>query len=249
MNSKPTVFVLGTDHLDNPNNGDMFMSRTENLHSEKRQSEIRHVVDCLKKFSPTKIALEVLTKDQRRLNENYQSFLNGNLKLTSNERHQFGFQLAEKMKLKELFAVDWNDNVDGVPDLGIWAEENTSSIFDDVIEKGKQLTLEYEEYFKNHTIKDYLLLLNAEGNVKSNHEIYMKLALMGTQSNPAGPMWVAQYWYYRNMIIYKNIADLVSSSDDRIFVLYGAGHLYLLKQFLTESNIFNVKTAQDYLRN
>ncbi|WP_373893195.1 hypothetical protein [Virgibacillus sp. CBA3643] len=74
MNKKPTVFVLGTDHLDNPNNGDMFMSQTEDIHNEKRQSEIRHVVDCLKKFSPTKIALEVLTKDQSKLNENYQSF-------------------------------------------------------------------------------------------------------------------------------------------------------------------------------
>ncbi|WP_373893194.1 DUF5694 domain-containing protein [Virgibacillus sp. CBA3643] len=105
--------------------------------------------------------------------------------MTSNERHQFGFRLAQEMGLKELFAVDWNDNVDGVPDLGVWAEENTSSIFDDVIEKGKQLTLEYEDYFKNHTIKEYLLLLNDKENVKSNHEVYIKLALMGTQSNPA----------------------------------------------------------------
>lgn len=249
MNKKPTVFILGTDHLDNPNNGDMFMPQNEDMRNKKRQNEIRHVVDCLKKFSPTKIALEVLTKSQSKLNEDYQSFLNGNFKLTSNERHQFGFQLAKGMNHKELFAVDWNDNIDGVPDLGVCAEQNTSGIFEDVMEKGKQLTLKYEDYLKNHTISEYLLLLNDKENAKSNHEVYMKLALMGTQSNPVGSKWVAQYWYYRNMIIYKNLVNLITSGDDRIFVLYGAGHLYLLKQFLIESNIFNVKTAQDYINN
>ncbi|GAA0600346.1 hypothetical protein GCM10009001_15940 [Virgibacillus siamensis] len=94
-----------------------------------------------------------------------------------------------------------------------------------------------------------MLLLNDKENAKSNHEVYMKLALMGTQSNPVGSKWVAQYWYYRNMIFYKNLVNLITSGDDRIFVLYGAGHLYLLKQFLIESNIFNLKTAHDYINN
>ncbi|GAA0600341.1 hypothetical protein GCM10009001_15930 [Virgibacillus siamensis] len=73
--------------------------------------------------------------------------------MTSNECYQIGFQLAKEMNHKELFAVDWNDNIDGVPDLGVWAEQNTSGIFEDVVEKGKQLTLEYEDYLKNHTIQ------------------------------------------------------------------------------------------------
>lgn len=225
------------------------MSQTEDIRNEKRQSEIKQVIDCLKKFSPTTVALEVLTKNQNELNENYQSFLNGDFKLTSNERHQIGFQLAKEMNLKELFAVDWNDNIDGVPDLGVWTEENASNIFEDVVEKGRQITLGYEAYFKNHTIREFLLWLNDKENAKSNHEFYMKLALIGTQSNPVGSSWVTQYWYYRNMLIYKNLVELITSSDDRIFVIYGAGHLHILNQFLKESNIFSVKSAQNYLIN
>ncbi|MCP3028700.1 DUF5694 domain-containing protein [Halobacillus sp. A5] len=247
MNRKPTILVLGTDHLDNPNNGDMFMTQTEDIHSEHRQREIKQVIDCLKEFRPTKVALEVLTENQSKLNADYMSFLNGEFKLTSNERHQIGFQLAKNMNHKELFAVDWNDSIEGVPDLECWAGKNNSAIFSEVIEKGKKITLESEDYFKNHTMQEFLLWLNDKENMKANHEIYTKLALMGSKSNPVGSMWTAQYWYYRNMIVYKNLVELITSKDDNILVLYGAGHLYLLNQFLKESNIFIVETVQDYL--
>lgn len=60
-------------------------------------------------------------------------------------------------------------------------------------------------------------------------------------------MWTAKYWYYRNMLIYKNLVSLIDSNEERIFVLYGAGHLHLLLQFLKESGLFDVKVASDYL--
>lgn len=247
MNRKPTILVLGTSHLDNPNNGDMFMTQTEDLLNENRQSEVNEVINCLKEFRPTKIALEVLIKNQTTLNDDYQSFLKGNFKLTSNERHQFGFQLAETMNHKELFAVDWNNITVGVPNLGVWAEKNKSDIFNEVVEKGKKLTIESENYFKSHTIREFLFWVNDAVNIEKNHEIYMKLALMGTKRNPVGSMWMAQYWYFRNLVIYKNLVELITTDNDRIFVLYGAGHLYLLNQFLKESNIFNVETVHNYL--
>ncbi|GAA0300284.1 hypothetical protein GGQ92_001511 [Gracilibacillus halotolerans] len=247
MDRKPTILVLGTDHLDNPNNGDMFMSETEDILNINRQIEINQVINSLREFNPTKIALEVLTNNQSKLNHDYQSYLNGNFELTSNERHQFGFQLAKVMNLRELFAVDWNESIEGVPDLGSILAANKSDLFDEVAEKGKQVTLKTENYFKKHTIKEFLLWLNDEENVKSNHEIYMKLALVGSKNKPIGSMWVAQYWYYRNMVIYKNIVELIDSNEDRILVLYGAGHLKLLNQFFLDSNIFDVEKVQDYL--
>lgn len=243
----PTIFILGTDHFENPNNGDLFMTQTKGILTEKRQKEAKEVIDCLKEFQPTKVALEELITNQSKLNQDYLSYLNGDFKLTSDERHQIGFQLAKNMKHKELFAVDWNDNIEGIPDLGVWTDEHKSPIFDEVLNKGEQLFNKAGEYFKNHTILEFLLWLNDPENVKSNHEIYMKLALMGSKNNPVGSMWTAQYWYYRNMVIYKNLVELVTSSDDRIFVLYGTGHLHLLNQFLQESGRFKVEVAKNYL--
>jgi hypothetical protein len=49
------------------------------------------------------------------------------------------------------------------------------------------------------------------------------------------------------MLIYKNLVSLIDSNEERMFVLYGAGHLHLLLQFLIESGLFDVKVASDYL--
>ena len=77
--------------------------------------------------------------------------------------------------------------------------------------------------------------------------MYMKIALIGGTSSRDGAAWTAKYWYYRNMLIYKNLVNLIDSNDERIFVMYGAGHLYLLLQFLRDSKLFEVKVASDYL--
>nr|WP_239587758.1 DUF5694 domain-containing protein [Bacillus pakistanensis] len=225
----------------------MFIPNVEGILSDKRQREINNVVDCLKEFRPTKVALEVLKENQNHLNQEYRSFRNGDFPLTTNERHQFGFQLASKMNLEEIFAVDWNYKIEGVPNVGSWAKENNSEIFEEVATKEEQRTKKVENFLQNHTIREYLLWLNDPENIKSTQESYMKLALIGNEENPVGAMWTAQYWYYRNMVIYKNLVELVNSQEERIFLLYGAGHLHLLIQFLQESGFFIVKTASDYL--
>lgn len=93
-----------------------------------------------------------------------------------------------------------------------------------------------------------MLWLNREDNVSEDHKIYMKLALLGDDSNPIGTKWTAYYWYYRNLLIYRNLINLIESDEERIFVLYGSGHLHLLLQFLRESGLVNVEVAGDYLR-
>jgi len=35
-------------------------------------------------------------------------------------------------------------------------------------------------------------------NIDKSHQLYMKLALIGTDSNTLGAMWTATNWYYRN---------------------------------------------------
>ncbi|WP_047985576.1 DUF5694 domain-containing protein [Ornithinibacillus californiensis] len=245
-NKKPTILVLGSDHFGNPNM-DMFNTQSEDILTDKRQKEMRQVVDSLTGFQPTKIALEVSTKAQHDFNQDYLSYLYGDFKLTSDERHQIGFQLAKAMNLHELFAIDWNENVEGIPDLEALATESGSKVFEEAMEKGQHLANDIEDYLDSHTIMEFLRWLNEPTNVKANHELYMTLTLMESDNIPVGAMWTAQYWYYRNLIIYKNLVEMVTSNDDRVFVLYGVGHVHLLTQFLRESGRFHVETSQDYL--
>jgi hypothetical protein len=225
----------------------MFMPKTEGIMTEKRQQEINDVVGTLKKFRPTKVALEVLKGNQDHLNEEYNTFRSGNLRLSASELHQFGYKLANEMQHDEIFAVDWNYQVEGVPNIGDWAKKNNSKIFEEVAIKEEQRTKEIEQYLHNHTIQEFLIWLNNPKNIKSTQETYMQLALIGDKDTPAGAMWTSQYWYYRNMVIYKNVVELAKTGEERIFVLYGSGHLYLLNQFLKESGLFNIEVATDYL--
>lgn len=249
ISEKPTVRILGTSHLANTDNGDLFVVDTDDVLAEKRQLEIKELIVALKKFKPTKVALEVLTKDVDRLNRNYHAYLYGDFKLTQSEHQQIGFRLAKTAELTEVAAIDWNETIESIPDIGTWAEENSSSLFNEVINDLRIMTEESERFLETHTLKEYLLWLNQRDMVQRNQESYMKIVLLGDEVNPVGAMWTAQYWYYRNMLIYKNIIKLAASSNERIFVLYGAGHLHLLIHFLEESGLDNVEMDHHYLLN
>ncbi|GGA67809.1 DUF5694 domain-containing protein [Ornithinibacillus halotolerans] len=243
---KPTILVLGSDHFGNPNQ-DMFNTQLDDILSNTRQQEMQHVVECLKKFQPTKIALEQTTKLQQEMNQQYLSYLDGSYQLTADERDQIGYRLAKEMNLHEIHAVDWNEDMEGLPNLEEEGRTEETVFFREAMEKGQRIANEMQEYFNNHTIGEFLLWLNDPNTVRENHELYMTLSLMGSKENPVGAKWTAHYWYYRNLLIYKNIVNMATSNEDRIFVLYGAGHIHLLLQFLQESGRFQVENVRDYL--
>lgn len=244
---KPAVMILGTTHLANPDNGDLFRVQADDVLAEKRQSEIKDLITALKEFNPTKVALEVLGEHESKLNEEYRKYIKDDFELSASEHHQLGFRLAQATGLEEVEAIDWNGEIEGVPDIGQWVAENGSELMDEVLEKGRLQTNELDAFLKNHSLREFLLWLNLPENIRRNQEMYMKMALIGDQENPVGAIWTGQYWYYRNLRIYKNIIDLADSPNQRIFVLYGAGHLHLLNGFLQESGLVHIVDVRDYL--
>lgn len=225
----------------------MYSTKIDDIFSMNRQMEIQSVVQSLVQFSPTKIALELPQDKNNEIKQEYQAFLADKSSLTASEYHQLGFQLAREINHQEVFAVDWNGTIKGVPDIEAWVKEHNSADFDEMGNKAKELTVNAEKFYRNHSVREFLLYLNDSENIRKNHELYMKLALVGSNSEPVGAMWTAQYWYYRNMLIYRNIVDLINSEDERILVFYGSGHLHILNQFFKESGLFRVETASDYL--
>jgi hypothetical protein len=86
---KPKVLLLGTFHM-RPT-GDMYQTELDDLLSSKRQQEICEVVERVKKFTPTKVAVEVVVENSDELYESYNKFKKGSFKLGVNEVHQLGF--------------------------------------------------------------------------------------------------------------------------------------------------------------
>src|SRR5437763_9862840 len=81
--SRAEVLVLGVYHMANPGH-DIFNMNADDVLSPKRQQEIAQLLEVLKKFRPTKIAIESDVFSQRATRE-YSDYLAGKYTLSRNE--------------------------------------------------------------------------------------------------------------------------------------------------------------------
>ncbi len=108
--TKPVVMILGTYHMGNPGR-DLNNVKADDVRAPQRQKEIADFMQIIKKFKPTKVVVEQPIENAK-LNERYKSYLDGKLKLTTNEVDQIAFRLAKEMNLKEVTTIDWQGNFD-----------------------------------------------------------------------------------------------------------------------------------------
>ena len=87
---KPTILLLGTPHLANRNR-DLFNVQFDDMLAPRRQREIDECVEHLRRFGPTKVALEAATDRDEALNAEYQRYLAGTFNLMADEIYQLGF--------------------------------------------------------------------------------------------------------------------------------------------------------------
>src|SRR5438067_12446927 len=99
--SRPEILVLGTYHMANPGH-DIFNMKTDDVLAPKRQAEIAQLIEVLKRFQPTKIALEAQGDGRPK---EYAEYLAGTHELTRNEIEQIGFRLARKLGHKTVYPV------------------------------------------------------------------------------------------------------------------------------------------------
>ena len=78
------VLVLGVYHLANPGR-DIFNMKADDVLAPRRQAEIAELVAVLKKFRPTKVAIERDAGDERPARD-YADYLAGKHELTRNDR-------------------------------------------------------------------------------------------------------------------------------------------------------------------
>ncbi|CAM2833908.1 DUF5694 domain-containing protein [Salinicoccus roseus] len=226
---KPKVLLVGTYHF--ASKLDM-VSHEDTFDEENDQDQIQALTDILARFKPTALAVEITKDKQKHLNDEYRSYLSGTFSLEANEVHQVMYQLGERLGLAEINAVDWMDSVGnrGMGDVVEWAKVHQPDTYEAVY----NMFVESDRIEDDNTIIENLRLINDEENIRENHQAYMKLAQIGVGTEYVGIDWM-RWWYQRNLIIYKNVMELVEGGHDRVLLYIGAAHLHLLKQFLTES--------------
>jgi Family of unknown function (DUF5694) len=246
---KPTLVILGTYHMGTPGNN-VVNPKVNDVTTPERQKQIVELVEKLKKFRPTKIVVEIDIEDDAKTQGIYDQYLSGNYQLSKNETNQIGFRLAKELGHKKVYCVDWSEFWDDPAiDYQKYASKDTEL---DGFLKGvyrnlkKEIDAEYAKLFPL-SITDQLILVNQPDRMEKDHKFYFDLMRIGRGKEYAGANYVA-WWYRRNMTILTNIIRITDSPNDRILVIYGAGHNKLLTQFAKESGFYNVESPLKYLQ-
>ncbi|GAA3716493.1 hypothetical protein GCM10022378_03440 [Salinicoccus jeotgali] len=231
---KPQVLLVGTYHF--TSNLDM-VAHIDTFNEGEDQHQLQELIDLLADFKPTALAVEITKDKQKLLDDEYQAYLSDKSILESNEVHQVMYRLGKHLDMDRLNAVDWMDSVGnrGMGDVMEWAKLHQPNVYDEVY----GMFMKNSQVENNNTIIENLKIINTIENTCDNHRAYMRLAQIGEGTDYIGIDWL-RWWYQRNLIIYKNIMELIQAKHDRVLLYIGAAHLHLLKQFLTESRQVDV---------
>jgi hypothetical protein len=240
----PEILVLGTYHMSNPGH-DIHNMQADDVLSAKRQQEITQLIEVLKRFHATKIAIEADTGSQRVARE-YADYLAGKYTLSRNEIDQIGYRLAKELGHHVVYPVD----VDGEfpwQRLVNYAKANGRSEKFEAINAGwGALVKQQGDFLRSHTVLDTLEYMNSDSRVAKDVALYHATVPYGDPYDYAGPDLLAA-WYQRNIRIYSNVVKLIESPNDRILVIYGAGHLGWLRQDIANDSTVKLRKLAELL--
>jgi len=236
------VLVLGVYHMDNPGR-DIFNMKADDVLTPKRQAEIAQVIETLKEFHPTKIAVES-NVDTDRLPKLYQEYLAGRHELTRDEREQLGFRLAKELGHQTVYPVDADGDFPFQRIVDYAKASGRSKELDKVEAEIGAMVKAQDAYLGSHTILEMLLYMNSDDKVAEDVGYYYREASFGEPGDWAGADLVSE-WFRRNMRIYSNVMQLVQTPNDRVLVIFGAGHLgWLRNNFASNPDLRLRKLAE-----
>lgn len=190
------------------------------------------------------------------VNAEYSNYLKNTFDLSKerSETYQIGFKLAKELNHNSVFCSDAKADWFGV--------ELDWDNYDDIAyvrSKGQFYKYTRYDHTKRYresdslktvqTLTEHLNYLNDPNNTLKDHQAYLTPIVEGAGDNYLGADNVAR-WYRRNLRIFSNIYDITDfDTEERLLVIYGAGHVYQLKQFLTDSPDFDYVEINKYLNN
>lgn len=235
---KTKVLVVGTFHFDYPG---LDVVKTEDkdkidVLTEPKKSEITELVNYIKKFKPTKIAIEAFPN--WKATEKLRKYKNGEYKEKRDERFQLAMRIANEIKLDTLYSIDAESFDNDLVKLDSVYLKKLFKDFDfesnDKFEKMYIDLFNYEEKFPTKTnLLKYFKHINSEEYHKLGYGAY----LVGDfkLDNQRGADILSIWWYNRNLRIFRKLQEITESSTDRILVIFGNGHVSILRQLLESS--------------
>ena len=241
------VMLLGVYHMDG-GGSHVYETGTDDVLSERRQREIEKVVEGLVGWRPDVVAVEYPSEKQEELDEMFGDYLKGKVPegMERSEIVQIGFRVAKRLGHGRLLAVDcfpgfeWKglteekllDFMNFVPpDLVGYVRENIEKI---------------RRGIRERSVGEYLMILN-EGEIsKFNDAVMLSSAIVYSDGHTA--YGVVAGWFLRNLCIVRNLYSSLSEGTEKVLLMYGSGHVPLLKYILSTSPLFRYVSPIPYLQ-
>lgn len=242
---RPSILILGTVHFGG-STSDVFSPSVPDILTGKRQRELAEMISTLKRYQPTKIAVESTPAGTAKLNANYQAYLKGEYQLQGDEIDQIAFRLAKELGHKQLWAADTKLDMDFDGVIAAAAKNGQQPLMGQAMELGKSAVQEMNQKRDAGTIGSFFRWLNSPEMLAASHRPYLYLAQIGTADDPKG-VEVLAGWYKRNLLIYGNLVRLIELPGERILLLIGQGHAKLLSEYVAESPNLRLADPLQYL--
>lgn len=251
----PQVLTLGVFHFAFPDLDARQVADSDRIDvlQPRYQAEIEDVVERMARFAPTLIVIERQPGEQHAIDSLYAAYLAGRHQLGRGEEEQLGFRLAKRFHLGTLYCVD---------EWGRFTP-NIDSLFNGTDSIG---ALRFEEYFnadpdsalrtrassplRSQGILGALREVNDPTHIERDLGNYL-IGLFKYEAVPGdftGVDFESGRWFNRNLRIFRNIQRIPVTADDRILVIYGAGHLNVLNLLFRSSPEYRFVEAAELLR-
>lgn len=246
----PSVMLLGTFHFAYPGQDAHVTEEKDriNVLSEQRQAELKELLDVIMRFKPTKLCVET---QGAWLWHEYQDYKAG-ASLGANEFYQLGFRVMDRAQLDTLYPVDarplvmdlrygsdslryaaWIDTLYAGWDWG--GNDAASSLYD-------SLYAAHDAYEVRHTLLQNFLSMNDDHALDRDFGAYLNGGFLLDGYRGADVLSI--HWYNRNLRIFRNIKRITTSPKDRILVIFGAGHMGILKHLFDCDPQYRVVTLK-----
>ena len=251
---QPTkVLLLGTFHFAYPQADAHKVDSTNfiDVLSVQRQKEIQELADVIARFKPTRIYVE---SSRHEFHDSlYSEYVKERYKLGRNEIYQIGYRVAKQMNHSEMYTVDAGsfagENNKKYPKIdSMWS---TTAFVDTTRDQYwqkmyKKLYTMGDSIETRLTMLENFLLMTEPHNLARMHGHYLA-AGFNTKTND-GPDILSMWWYSRNLRIFNNILKTKLAAEDRIVVLFGNGHMPILKHCFQSSPEFEVVELKSLLK-
>lgn len=235
---KAKVLVVGTFHFDYPGlDGHKTIPEDQiDVLKEPKKSEVSELVAYIKKFKPTKIAIEA--NPGWNAMEKFNEYKAGNRNEERDERYQLAMRVASDLALDTLYSVNsYSLSRDLYTKDSIYLKKITGDVnwdYEDPLWKGFEDWMAYDDKLvPKMNLTDYFKYINSP----EAHEYGYGIYLLGNfkSENNQGADHLSIWWYNRNLRIFRNIIGITQSPEDRIMVIMGNGHAAILRNLFEAS--------------